>query len=336
MGEVSFPREWSHIKALAAEVLHERAKKSAPTWLDEKGGFGTGWSYRRNREAFEDLAFEMHLLHEVSSPETETTILGQRLSTPIIIAPMSRVVIPICGEETFALMARGARLAGSAASIGYPVKPQDLESMAREGAPFFHAIKPLKDRDAIVAEMRLAEQAGCFAVAIDIDAMAGLNSSGDNPGSGETTRPFTPAELKDLRAETRLPFVLKGIMSVRDAEIAVDVGADAIIVSNHGAHVLDYCLPSIKALPRIAEAVGDKVEVWFDSGVRRGTDVLKALALGADAVLIGRLTIWGLALGGAEGVAHVLNMLDSELRRNMLMTGVGSIQEISSKILVRV
>ncbi len=336
MSELTFPREWSQIKALASEVLHERAKKNAPGWLDEKGGFGTGWSFRRNREAFEDYAFEMHLFHEIKNPTTETTILGQRLSSPIMIAPMSRVIVQVCGEETFALMARGAKLAGAAASIGYSAKAQDLESMAKEGAPFFHAIKPLRDRDSFVAEMRLAEQAGCFAIALDIDSIAGLNGAGDDPKGDVTNRPLSPAEIRALRAETRLPFVLKGIMSVRDAEAAVDVGADAIIVSNHGAHVMDYCLPSIKVLPKIAEAVGDKVEVWFDSGVRRGTDVLKALALGADAVLIGRVALWGLALGGADGLAHVLNLLNDELRRNMLLTGVGSIEEISSSIVVPV
>ncbi|MBI4320931.1 MAG: alpha-hydroxy-acid oxidizing protein [Chloroflexi bacterium] len=329
-----FPREWPQIKARAAEVLHERAKHSAASWLDESGGFGTGWVFRRNREAFQELAFETRLLCEVAPPVTETTVLGQRVATPILVAPMSRTINKARGEETFALLARGARAAGTIASAGYPAMERELVSMVKEGAPLFWIIKPLKDRDAFVARMRVAEQVGCFAIGVDVDAIAGLNPQGDDPHSGDNWSPMSPGEIRTLRAETTLPFIIKGIMSARDAETAVEVGADAIIVSNHGGHVMDYSLPTIKALPRITAAVGGNLEVWFDSGVRRGTDVLKALALGADAVLVGRVALWGLGLGGAEGVAHVLNLLNDELRRNMLLTGVSSIDEISSEIVV--
>ncbi|MBI2954280.1 MAG: alpha-hydroxy-acid oxidizing protein [Chloroflexi bacterium] len=334
MSAPRFPREWSDIKSIAGQVLRERTRNNAASWLDEEGGFGTGWSFRRNREAFEELAFEMHLLHDIKSPRTETTVLGQRLSAPIMIAPMSRMINVVCGAETFTLLARGAKMAGVAASAGHPATFQELTSMVAEGAPVFRTIKPLRDDAAFVAAVRDAERAGSFAIAMDIDAIAGLNGSGDEPRHGELNGPLSPSEVKARRKETHLPFVLKGIMSVRDAVTAVEVGADAIIVSNHGAHILDYCQPSIKVLPKIADAVGDAVEVWLDSGVRRGSDVLKALALGADAVLIGRVALWGLALGGAEGVAHVLDLLRLELQRNMLLTGVASVEQASPEIVV--
>ncbi len=332
-----FPREWSEVEAVAHRVLYERAPHAAPSWLDEKGGYGTGWSFRRNRHMFDRLAFRMKLIHAAREPVLETTALGQKLRTPIMLAPMSETINVICGDETMALLGRGARLAGTATSIGHPVSTESMVAMAQEGAPLFRAIKPLKDRGILVRTMREAEEAGCFAVAMDLDVQAGLNSAaGYVPKYAEHTRPLSFRELEALRRETSLPFILKGITSVSDALASIDLGADAILVSNHGGHVLDYCLSTIEVLPSIVEAVGGRIEVWFDSGVRRGTDVLKALALGARVVLIGRLAIWGLALGGAEGVAHVVDMLNSELRRTMILTGVHSVEMASPEMLVQV
>jgi isopentenyl diphosphate isomerase/L-lactate dehydrogenase-like FMN-dependent dehydrogenase len=322
---------------MASEVLYQKSKASAATWMDESGGFGTGWVFRRNREEFQNLALDVRLMRtsRADEPSTATTVLGQQLATPIMVAPMSRVLNTICGDDTFAQMARGAKMIGAGASLGHPCTVPEVEMMVKEGAPTFRTIKPLRDRDAFVQAMREAEEAGCFAVAMDIDAMAGLSGSGDEPGFSGMTGPLTIDEIRELREQTKLPFVLKGILSVSDAEAAVEIGADAIIVSNHGAHFLDYALPSIKALPKIADAVGSEIEVWFDSGVRRGSDILKALALGADVVLIGRVAIWGLALGGAEGMAHVLDMLTAELRRNMLLTGVDDLSEVPREIVVQ-
>lgn len=332
-----FPREWSEVEAIVRKTLHERAPQAAPSWLDEKGGHGSGWSFRRNREMFDRLAFRMKLIHAAQEPVLEATALGQRLRTPIMLAPMSETINVIRGDETMALLGRGARLAGTATSIGHPVSTEAMAAMAQEGAPLFRAIKPLKDREGLVRTMREAEDAGCFAIAIDLDVQAGLNSAaGYVPKYADHTRPLSLRELQQLRGETSLPFILKGITSVDDALASVDVGADAIIVSNHGGHVLDYCLSTVEVLPGIVEAVGEQLEVWFDSGVRRGTDVLKALALGARAVLVGRLALWGLALGGADGVAHIVDLLSSELRRTMILTGVYSVERVSPDVVVQV
>ncbi len=331
-----FPREWAKVKDTASEVLHERAGNQAPSWLDEAGGFGTGWSFRRNREMLEKLTFRMQLLHTVQEPVLETTVLGQKLRSPIMIAPMAETLNLICGDETMALLGRGARLAGTATSIGHPVSNESMVAMANEGAPLFRAIKPLKDRDLLVQTMMEAERAGCFAIAMDVDAQTGLNAGGDTPYFAKFARPLSVRELQEVRRETRLPFILKGIMSVLDAQAAVEIGADAIVVSNHGGHALDYCLSPIEVLPEIVAAVGTQVEVWFDSGVRRGTDVLKALAMGAQAVLIGRLAVWGLALGGAEGVAHIFDLLNSELHRTMLLIGVENVGQVSPDVVIQI
>jgi isopentenyl diphosphate isomerase/L-lactate dehydrogenase-like FMN-dependent dehydrogenase len=332
-----FSREWSEVEAIAHKFLYERAPHVAPSWLDQKGGYGTGWSFRRNREMLDRLAFRMKLIHAPQEPVLGTTVLGQKLRTPIMIAPMSETINVISGDETLALLGRGARLAGTATSIGHPVSTEAMIAMAQEGAPLFRAIKPLKDREVLVQTMREAEDAGCFAIAMDLDVQAGLNSAaGYVPKYADQTRPLSFRELQGLRTETSLPFIVKGITSVSDALSSVDLGADAIIVSNHGGHVLDYCLSTIEVLPGIVEAVGQQLEVWFDSGVRRGADVLKALALGARAVLIGRLALWGLALGGAEGVAHIVELLNSELRRTMVLTGVHSVEAAAPDVIVQV
>lgn len=325
---VAFPGEWKDVKAVASRVLHERAPEAAPSWLGEAGGYGSGWSFRRNREMLDRIVFHMQLIHSVQEPDLATTVLGKKLKLPVLIAPMSETLNVVSGPETMALLGRGARMAGTATSIGHPVSEAAMLAMAQEGAPLFRAIKPLKDRVAMVQTMREAERAGCFAIAIDVDAQMGLNPGGYVPKYVEFVRPHSASELKELRQETSLPFILKGITSVRDAQAAVEIGADAIVVSNHGGHAFDYGPGAIEMLPEIASAVGHEVEVWFDSGVRCGTDVLKALAFGAQAVLIGRLAIWGLALGGAEGVAHVLDLIATELRRTMLLMGVSSVTEV--------
>jgi 4-hydroxymandelate oxidase len=134
--------------------------------------------------------------------------------------------------------------------------------------------------------------------------------------------------IVEARKETSLPFFLKGIMTVEDALTAVEAGVDAIVVSNHGGRVLDCCQASIEVLPEIVRAVGGKIEILIDGGFRRGTDVLKALALGAKGVLVGRPICWGLGAGGAEGVAHVLQLMTSELIRTMILTNVPDVNNV--------
>ena len=142
-------------------------------------------------------------------------------------------------------------------------------------------------------------------------------------------------DLDWLRSFTKLPIILKGIMSPQDAQLAADHGVDGIVVSNHGGRTLDTACASIQALPRIADAVGGRMPLLFDGGVRRGTDVLKALALGASAVLIGRPYLYGLATAGAVGVAHVLNILRAELEVSMALTGCSTLAKIDHATLWR-
>jgi isopentenyl diphosphate isomerase/L-lactate dehydrogenase-like FMN-dependent dehydrogenase len=206
--------------------------------------------------------------------------------------------------------------------------------MLATGAPTFKIIKCLRDRGQLAKEIQQAEQDGCFAVGVDIDSAAGLKPGGDERRYEDFSAFPSVEELAQLRAATKLPFIVKGVMSVVDAVSSVQAGADMIVVSSHGGFALDFGEAPAEVMPEIVAAVGDKVEIWMDSGIRRGTDILKALALGARGVLIGRLALWGLALGGGDGVAHVIDLLAAELRRAMLLTGVASVTEVSPDILV--
>lgn len=140
-------------------------------------------------------------------------------------------------------------------------------------------------------------------------------------------------ELQTIRNWTTLPFIIKGILSAEDAELCVAAGVDALIVSNHAGHALDCTQSAVDVLPEIADAVGRKVDVLMDGGIRHGTDILKALALGAKAVLVGRPTIWGYNAGGAAGVAKLFELLTLELTRAMQLTGVSDVKDVPMGIL---
>ncbi|NLI14356.1 MAG: hypothetical protein GX425_17520 [Peptococcaceae bacterium] len=151
---------------------------------------------------------------------------------------------------------------------------------------------------------------------------------------GQPVGPKSREELKEIIKSTRLPFILKGIMTVDEAEAAVEIGASAIVVSNHGGRILDHTPGAAEVLPGIVKAVGKNITVLADGGVRSGTDALKLLALGAYAVLVGRPLITGAFGGGAEGVKFILSMMTAELTQSMILTGCGTLAEIDNRILV--
>ena len=147
--------------------------------------------------------------------------------------------------------------------------------------------------------------------------------------------PKSLAELKKLVKATRLPFILKGVLSAEDARKALEIGAGGIVVSNHGGVIIDYAAHPLEVLPEIKEVIRDRIPIFVDSGFRRGSDVMKALALGADAVLVGWLLIMGLAANGSQGVTEIINIVTAELRRIMSVTGCRSLSEIDDKVLVK-
>ena len=183
----------------------------------------------------------------------------------------------------------------------------------------------------MLVRFKAAEDAGALAVGVDIDAASFKTMS----LKGQAVGPKTVEELRELKSNLKVPFVLKGIMNVKSALSAIDAGADAIVVSNHGGRVMDHMPGTAEVLPEIANAVAGRVKVLVDGGIREGIDVLKMLALGADAVMIGRPVCIAAFGAGQEGVSFYLQEKVKELKKAMILTGCGSIDEIDPSIIFR-
>ncbi|MBF0515219.1 MAG: alpha-hydroxy-acid oxidizing protein [Desulfovibrionaceae bacterium] len=301
------------------------------------GGTGTGSSFKDNLEALRRWRLNLRTLHAVKAVDVTVELFGKTLSMPILAAPMAGATYNMggkLGEAAFiASIMRGARDAGTLGMCGDGADPGMYESglAAIKGCDGAGAaiLKP-RAQEEIVARIRMAEEARALAVGMDVDG-AGLVTMALK---GQPVGPKTPAELAEIVAATSLPFIVKGEMTADEALIAVQAKAAAIVVSNHGGRVLDHTPGTAEVLPGIAAAVKGKTAILVDGGVRTGADVLKMLALGADAVLVGRPLIVGAFGGGAEGVALLLNKLKAELVSAMLLTGAASARAVSPNILV--
>jgi isopentenyl diphosphate isomerase/L-lactate dehydrogenase-like FMN-dependent dehydrogenase len=299
------------------------------------GGMGTGAAFKANLEALSRIRLVMRTLHNVKTADTGLTLFGRRLSMPILAAPMTGVVYNMGGRLTEAEFIRriidGASAAGTLGACGDGADPAMFDSglcavTARDGQgiPF---IKP-RSQEAVMALLARAGQAGAVGVGMDVDG-AGLAVMALK---GQPVSPKSPDELKACIAATPLPFIVKGIMTPDEAEIAFAAGAAAIVVSNHGGRVLDHTPGAAEVLPAIARAVKGQGVILADGGVRSGADVLKYLALGADAVLVGRPLVVGAFGGGSEGVTLLLEKMRAELAAAMLLTGTASVGEVSPAI----
>ena len=343
-----------------------QAKIPEPVFHYIAGGAEDGVSLRRNREAFARWALRPRVLVDVSERDTSVEVLGERLSMPILVAPTAfHCLVHPEGEVA---TAQGTAAAGTL-MVASTLSTRSLEATAATGpAPRWFQLYVYKDREVSAALIRRAEKAGYSALVLTVDTPQGgrreqeerdaftlppglglRNFEGEGmdqiPSAEEGTSGLTaywsqmldPSlswdDLNWVRSVSGLPLVLKGIMTAEDAKLAVDHGVDAIVVSNHGGRQLDGTLGTLDALPEIVEAVTGKMEVYVDGGVRRGTDVLKGLALGARAILVGRSILYGLALDGGPGVQAVLEHLHEELDRAMALSGLASLEDIGPSLL---
>jgi 4-hydroxymandelate oxidase len=306
------------IKALAGQ----KVKPEVWEWVN--GGTETESTLQRNRLALEKILLRLKVIHGLETVNTSVTILGQTVKTPVIVAPFARMnrVHP----EAEMAIAKGAKKAGAMMFLG-PVSSYSVKQIAEVvNTPVVWNGDPLKNRKKLLMLIRQAEKAGSCAVGLCVDDFVGIKIK--DRLRVLPTISLSKEAIGEARKATSLPFFVKGIMTKEDALTAAEAGVDAIVVSNHGGRVLDCCQASIEVLPDIVRAVGGKVEILIDGGFRRGTDVLKALALGAKGVLVGRPICWGLGAGGAEGVAHVLQMMTSELIRTMILTNVPDVNHV--------
>lgn len=300
------------------------------------GGLGTGGAFRANLEALARHRFNMRTIHEVKEVETSFELWGEKIRMPVLAAPMTGTTYNMGGkltEERFIEeIIAGSLMAGTIGMTGDGADPAMFESglkaIAGHQGKGIAIIKPRRQEE-ILKHIRLAEEAGAVAVGVDIDG-AGLVTMALK---GQPVGPKTPEEIRELVAATELPFILKGIMTVEEAELAVASGAAAIVVSNHGGRVLDHTPGAADVLRQISQKVRNKLAVFADGGVRSGADVLKLLALGADAVLVGRPLVAGAFGGNRDGVALILDRIKNELIQAMLLTGTPSVTGVRPEIL---
>jgi isopentenyl diphosphate isomerase/L-lactate dehydrogenase-like FMN-dependent dehydrogenase len=334
--ELKFPVNLEDIEKLAYQAMIDKGHpERAGGWTHRKGGVETGSTWRRARDIYESVGLKMKAINCLKYEEIDiaTQFAGQPISLPISAAPMIAGIGFVC-DNPFGQIAKAASLMNVAAGIGYPSGPQLYGGMAALGAKTFRIVKPLPEKEKLVLELKTSLAKGCCAAGVDIDSIGGMKPAGDELRFAELARPYGKEELKEVRSRVPGKFIIKGVMSQEDALDAVEIGADVIIVSTHVGYCLDYSPAPLEVLPEIRAAVGSKAEIIVDSGITRGTDIVKAAALGADSVLCGRLTLWGLLLGGAGGVVHMFRRLEAELRRAMILMGVPSLKALSPKNLL--
>ncbi len=322
-----------HYDEIVSKGLHVLKSAGIEHWLNL--GAETQAQNRLNGEYIDSLTFETRFLGDGQWADTRTALFGFDLPAPLMPAPLtaSRVMTRLGRADLswFEEFASGVAQAGSILWVGMST-PQELERILARGAPVVKIVKPLQDNDEILHRLQHAEEHGAVAVGIDIDAMYLEKAFDETPGP-PFLGPKSIDEIRNFRRSTSLPFILKGILSVHDACIARDeIGADCLVVSNHGGESIDYAVPILKVLPEIRAAVPE-LTLLVDSGFRRGTDALKALALGAAGVCFGNLLLLAFVADGAQGVADMLSILAHELRRNMSITGCKTVGGIDSSIL---
>lgn len=318
------------IRQRALEVLTERyGVKAAENYCGKGVGSITGSSFKRNEGALNEIRLRTRLIHGINEVDTTTNVLGVNINTPILVAPIAG------SSVSYPEVIQGCNNAGTMCLIGYPQPKKTMQSVAEiTDKKIGWIIKPLSDLEELKSIFNAAEDAGCQAIGMDLDSAAGLQQY-THSSTWLLSWSFKPVEvIQAIRSWTSLPFVIKGVLSVEDAELCVEAGVDAIVLSNHGGHALDHTQSGIDVLPEIVDAVGKKMDVLMDGGIRHGTDVLKALALGAKAVLVGRPTIWGYNAGGAGGVARLFDLLTTELVRAMKLTGISDVKDVPLRILV--
>lgn len=290
----------------------------------------TNFVGRFNLRYFERFGFKFRMI-DSKEASTDITLFGREFQTPILSAALSGLTE--ITEKPLREIALGVGKSGSMMWVGIASANQ-MKDVLETGVPTVRIVKPFQDVEPMIQELKEAEQGGAIAVGTDVDFFYGGKRE-DTTFAPKAMAPKSLAELKELAEVTNLPFILKGVLSAQDAEKALEIGAGGIVVSNHGGSIIDYAAHPLEVLPEIKEIVGNQMPIFADSGFRRGSDVMKALALGADAVLVGRCLVKGLAANGSEGVAEMIAILTAELRRIMSVTGCRNLSEIDDGILVK-
>ena len=342
-----------------------RERLSPEAFAYYSGGAADELTISWNREAFDRVRLRTRVLGDLAGGGTGLTLFGQSFDYPILLAPTAHHRLAAPEAEIATVVGAGGARAGMVVSTESDLTLEEIAKPAR--MPLWFQLYIQHDRGFTAELVRRAEAAGYGALVVTVDspvfsprnreqragyrapklsehantrglhttyvAEAALGESLMFRGYLDVTARW--ADIDWLRSITRLPILLKGIMAPEDAELAIRHGADGIVVSNHGGRVLDTMPASLDALPGVARQVAGRVPVLMDGGIRRGTDVLKALALGACAVMVGRPYLYGLAVAGPAGVAHVLHLLRCEFEVAMVLAGCRTLADIGPDVIWR-
>jgi isopentenyl diphosphate isomerase/L-lactate dehydrogenase-like FMN-dependent dehydrogenase len=320
------------------------------------GGAGDEVTLRENMAAWGHWRLRPRVLTDADGVSTATEVLGGPVSMPVLVAPVAYQ--GMAHPDAEAGMAAGAAEAGTVMCLSTlaNTRPSEVAAAAPEGRHWFQ-LYAFKDPGVTRGLIEEAGDSGFEAILVTADAPPGGNRERDRrngftlpselgtPGLTAATggqqelsieeifglmnEALTWADVADLASECSVPVFVKGLLTAEDAELALDHGVAGVVVSNHGGRQLDRALATADALPEIADALEDRATLLVDGGIRRGIDVATALALGADAVLVGRPALWGLASAGREGVARVLDLLREELELALALLGCGSPEELT-------
>lgn len=315
-----------------------RQRVPAEAWKHFNGAAETKATFRRNPRAFQQYLFRQKIFHDVTDPDLSVELFGHKLPIPAITAPVGS--FSLIGKDAEREVAEGTDRFGAMMFTSQAAKfdPKGWRNAAKSPLVFMAYMN--RGREEVEDYAKTAEDLGFAAVGITMDTVKPVKIGDEVPLSTKDGKPrrghkSTPKDIEWMKGLVRLPVVVKGIMGADDARAAVSAGADALVVSNHGGRILDFNRSALEALPEVVDAVGGKVAVLLDSGVRSGGDIVKALALGAKAVLTGRPVAWGVGAFGAPGVERVFAIFAEEMQRVLVMTGVARACDVSKAILFR-
>lgn len=290
-------------------------------------GQNRGNADRITREYFDSLLLEMRHL-DGQKPDTTLQLFGEKFDTPIMTAALSH--LDNVHDKGMVEMARGAAMANAVTWAGMGER-RELEEMIGTGAKTIKIIKPYADNQEIFNRIAHAQEQGAFAVGIDVDHAFAGNGEYDHV-LGYDMRPKSMEEIKEFIRSASLPFMIKGVLSERDAYKSLQAGAAGIVVSHHHG-IMDYAVPPLMILPKIARVIGGQIPIFVDCGIASGMDAYKALALGATAVCVGRTLLKPLGEAGARGVCERLRQMTEELKGVMAKTGCADLQQMDASVI---
>jgi glycolate oxidase len=319
-------------------VAKARRKLPKHLWDHLSGGADSETTLLRNRAALDSLALRQRVLVDVRQIDITTTLLGKKLASPVFLAPVGGFVGFANPKQGAIPVARAAVAHGTTAFISTAAKPGLAEAAASVTEPLIFQLYVRADRKWVEDILDRAKAAGYRALCVcvdrnyygrrerDIIARANVREGFGDPSFQMGLK---WSDLVWMKQHMKLPLIVKGVATAEDAKLSVEHGADVVYVSNHGGRQLDHAQATIEVLPEVVDAVDGRAEVLWDGGVQRGTDVVKALCLGASAVGVGKMLGWALAAGGEAGLKRMLELMDLEIRTAMGLMGVTSLAQLN-------